>query len=189
MGSVQYNASMSRLLYLLAAALLLGGCDGPESQDHAAVSFDPAVVQADVQRIHEAIYGDELDVETILNLTHPPIIEAMGGRDKARTALADSLSGIRDTGLGVESFEFSGDPVFASSQDLEFVVVPTKTVFRAGDRRAESGNFQFGVRQKGQSQWRYIEGSRVNSQTLAQVFPGIPPDLILPKTYRRPIEE
>ncbi len=192
---------------LILLVAVLAGCDdgettaqpaqvktatGPataETTRPARVSADPEEVQADIQRMHEAIYGEELDVEALLELTYPPIIQSLGGHEKARTALSDGLREIRSSGIEVEVLEFPADPQFIPGTTRDFVIVPTRTVFRSGDRRVESGNFEFGVRINGQRRWTYVEGSRLTPEVMAQLFPEFPPHVKLPETYRRPIEE
>jgi hypothetical protein len=192
---------------LILLAAVLAGCDdnetpaqpgqvksatGPAAADTARparASFDPEKVQADVQRMHDAIYGEELDVETLLELTYPPIIQSLGGHEKARTALTEGLTEIRSSGIEVEVLEFPAEPEFIPGTTRDFVIVPTRTVFRSGDRRAESGNFQFGIRLSGQRRWTYVEGSRLTPEVMKQLFPEFPPHVQLPETYRRPIEE
>ena len=76
----------------LTVVLLRTACDegSPPAQPPAArrgVRTEPpqpraADVQADVRAVNTALYSG--DVEKLLDLTHPPIIEAMGGRGRVR---------------------------------------------------------------------------------------------------------
>ena len=99
-------------LYLLALALavLIALAVGalavsPESQD-------PTVVQRDVRRANDALYSG--DIDTLLRYTHPRIIELMGGKDRARETLKESLKIVSE--MRVEKLSFPDAPRFSKGR-------------------------------------------------------------------------
>jgi len=146
----------------------------PESQDAPAV-------QRDVRRANDALYSG--DVDTLLLYTHPRIIELMGGEQRARETLKESLKIVSE--MRVEKLSFPDAPRFFEGQDNLFVFVPTLTIINLKGQRIESLNFQLGIKKQGQGNWGYVEGSRVNDSNVRSMFPDFPPGIEFPKFYRR----
>jgi hypothetical protein len=172
-------ASASTLL-LLAVALLCGCGEQsttepePGRQDQNALHSDPQVVLADLERLTKAFYSDDLN--TILALTHPNVIEQMGGPAQAKSLLKNSLERIQASGVSIESCTFPESPKFTEGANHQFVVVPMKLVLAARGQRRESVHCQVGVRAPGATNWTYIEGSQVRV-----FFPDFPSNVALPE--------
>jgi hypothetical protein len=141
------------------------------------------LVQADVRRTLNALYGD--DIDTVLRFTHPDIIQMMGGASQAKTVLQKTLDQIQSAGMQVESLTFPETPTFTNSVAHEFVVVPTKLVLAVKGQRLESLNYQFGVRGVVQTNWTYVEGSRITAENVRMFFPDFPSGFGFPKVYRK----
>ena len=142
-------------------------------------------VQADVKRCLEAVYS--ADVETSLRCTHPKVIETMGGRPKAAETLSKTYSTFKQAGMKLDSLDFPKAPTFFSDSDNDYCFVPTLSVIERGGKKAESLNFQMGVRSKGGGKWTYFEGSRLNKENVRSLFPSFPADVIFPGIYRKPM--
>ncbi len=143
---------------------------------------DAARVQADVRAIIDAIY--EGDVDTILRLSHPATLQAMGGTAEARRALEGVTRQLRALGMRQESFAFPDDPRFVRGNKRLFAVVPTRAVIVTQGKRVESWNFQLGIRADGSTRWTYFEGSRLSDDARKQFFPDFPTELRLPRVSR-----
>ncbi len=156
--------------------------DEEPAAKHDQVS-DKDVVQEDVRKMVSAVYG--ADVETVLGYTHPKIIDLLGGRSQAKSALETAFSQFQSLGMKLESMTFPDDPTFLKTDTNHFVMVPTKSIVSANGQRIESLNYQFGIRQIGTTKWKYIEGSRINQQNVTTLFPDFPTDYEFPKFYRK----
>ncbi len=143
-------------------------------------------VQSDVRRIVHA--GYEGDIETILELTHAKVIEGLGGQAKARETLTGVMQKLATVGLKLEELTFPEDPIFLRGTQHDFVIVPTKSIILSRGKRGESLNYQFGARRVSQSAWTYLEGSRINRETVGTFFPDFPNDYQFPAIYRKLIE-
>lgn len=142
------------------------------------------VVQSDVRKMVAAIYSGEVD--TTISFTHPQILQSMGGQIQAKSALTNMFSQTKRLGLNLESMEFPVDPTFLKTPLHDFVIVPTLSrVVSAKGQRAESLNYQFGIRDTGSVSWKYMEGSRINQGNVRTYFPDFPTDFVFPQTYRR----
>lgn len=149
----------------------------------AEPALDAQQVQADVEHLLRATYSG--DVDSVLSFTHPSIIEMMGGREAAHSVTAQAFQHIARLGMNLESLSFPQAPEFLEGGGKDFAIVPTLILLTANGQKLESGNFQFGVRDKGSSAWHYIEGSRMTQDIAQRLFPGFPSEYHFPETYRR----
>lgn len=65
---------------------------------------DSEAVQREVRRLLQATY--QADVDTVLSLTHPIVIQMLGGDQKARSTLAAAFTQLQTGGLSLESLGF-----------------------------------------------------------------------------------
>jgi len=141
-------------------------------------------VQRDVRSLMEATYSR--DVEGVLRLTHPRVLELMGGKDAARVATVAALTSISRLQLKIGKMTFPQPPIFFKGATRRYVFVPTLSVVSAtGGQMLESLNYQLGILEPGTSQWKYVEGSRVNQSNARQIFSDFPSDIEFPRFYRR----
>lgn len=173
---------MSSKLNLSIVALVLVGCSSASETNEAKV----ARVQKDVRRMVDAAY--EGDVETIIDFTHPRILQMMGGVPSARQALEETFKKTSALGMKLDEMKFPTEPTFLRGSENEFVIVPTLSIVAANSQRAESLNYQFGARKIGSADWKYVEGSRVNKDNVNKFFPDFPKDYEFPQIYRKKIE-
>jgi hypothetical protein len=141
-----------------------------------------AQVQADVHAMVVALYAG--DVDTTLQFTYPAALEMLGGEAQARAMLEPFYAEMAARGVQLTSLTFPSPPTFLTAGANEHAIVPTLTVVRTGEQLVESLNFQFGARAAGETRWTYLEGSRVNQQSVRSFFPDFPADFEFPETYR-----
>jgi hypothetical protein len=167
-----------------AAVMLISLC----AADSFADDCEPSVtsrVQADVQSMMRAV--DDGDVETSLRFTHPKVLQLLGGPDSARQILPRLFASARESGMHRDGLSFPSPPTCVAAGRRRFAMVPTLTVFSTKTGRVESLNYQFGVKEPDQSDWTYLDGSRLNAQTVHRFFPEFPKNFSFPSIYRKPI--
>jgi hypothetical protein len=169
--------------FILPVLLMIG----PQAWAAPTNSTETSQVQSDVTAALRGVYGN--DPETVIGHTHETIIRLMGGREKALSVTRQSLAQVAAAGISIESLKFPAEPVFLRTSTTEYVLVPTKMILRSGGKRAESLNYQFGARRIGETQWKYVEGSRINQTNVATYFPDFPHDHKFPPTYRKIMEQ
>ena len=140
--------------------------------------------QADVRSIVEAVYGG--DIDEVLRFTHPVVMK-MAGREALRRSMEQTLAGMKSAKMSIESLTFPAAPVCLTVERRRFMVVPTLSVLSVAGARMESLNYQFGVLEPNEREWKYLEGSRVNNKTVHILFPYFPRDYRFPPIYRKPI--
>lgn len=140
-------------------------------------------VQRDVDAMVRALYSG--DVAAVLDYTHPVIIDAIGGREKAMAAIGESMSPMLKRGLRIEALTFPRPPEFVEAGRDVFAIVPTLLVLDIGGQRVESLNYQFGVLDGDGEKWRYAEGSRIKAENVRSFFPSFPDGHRFPEIYRK----
>jgi hypothetical protein len=173
----------------LATIIVVGSGCSRQSSDNTQTSTNPAqtgdgkVVQDDVRRMLNALYAN--DIDTVLALTHPKVIKSLGGLPVAKATLQPELARMQSSKMSLESLTFPKAPNFIATAEREYAVVPTLSIVKSKGERAESLNFQFGIKEKTATNWTYIEGSRVNPQLLGGFFPDFPSNYNFPQFYRK----
>ncbi|MBC8049225.1 MAG: hypothetical protein H7X92_03630 [Chitinophagales bacterium] len=141
-------------------------------------------VKRDVEATARALYAG--DIDTVIKMTHPRVLELSGGEAAMRSGVQQAVAKMQQSGMKIESFQFPKPPEFFAGGAFEFAVVHTLTVISTSNgQRAESLNFQLGVRDKGSKLWKFVEGSRMNAQNARMLFFGFPADFKFPATYRK----
>lgn len=140
-------------------------------------------VQEDVRKCQAAVYSADVDV--VLSFSHPKILELMGGIEKAKETLTKTLNKLKESEMKVESLEFPEPPRFFDSKSNHFVIISTHTIISSKGQKAESLNFQLGIKAIGENKWTYIEGSRLNNENVKQLFPDFPDNYEFPKCTRK----
>jgi hypothetical protein len=147
-----------------------------------AADKEVELVQGQIQELMAAVF--KADVDTVLKYTHPMVVGALGGRAIAAKVLKPSLDKLLADGVKLEEFTFPAPPIFLKGTEHEFVIVPTKMIMDVNGTRVQSLNYQFGARAVGETQWLYIEGSKVNQKNVVKFFSDFPKDHQLPTTER-----
>jgi len=169
--------------FVLTLLLLVPiACGTSLAGERASPTDEAKLVQHDVDAIIRAIYRGDLD--TVLEFTHPAIIQTLGGKSAARAAMAQTAQQIDRLEMKVESLSFPAQPDFLEGGGRRFVIVPTFMILATKTQRLESRNFQFGVLEPGSPRWTYIEGSRLTKDNVQKLFPGFPPNYEFPPCSR-----
>jgi hypothetical protein len=117
------------------------------------------------------------DFEKFADLTYPPVVETMGGREnmvalsrkRAQEARFEILS------LKVEAPE----RLIIAGTDVLAVVPITRATLDAG-KKMSGRSFFLGVSSDQGKSWTFLDGSNLDSRTLKQVLPHFPAGLKLP---------
>ena len=152
------------------------------TRDHRS---EAETVQEDVRKMNGAVY--QADVSTVLDYTHPKIIDMLGGRSQAESALKAAFSQIQVQDMKLESLTFPAAPDFLQTGGTRFVIVPTKTILSISGQQVESLNYQFGVQvqENGTAKWKFIDGSRINKENVRSLFTDFPSDYQFPETDQK----
>lgn len=169
---------MMKLFYLTVFSLFLFVLIYSEDKSEITKS-----IQEDVRKCMAAVYSADVDV--VLTFSHSKTIDLMGGKEKAKEILTKTLTKLKESEMKVESLEFPEIPKYFDSKTNHFVIISTLTIISSKGQKAESLNFQLGIKAIGENKWTYIEGSRINNENIKQLFPDFPDNYEFPKCTRK----
>jgi hypothetical protein len=165
------------LFVLILACNAARGADEPTLKE---------VVQEKVQEINQAVI--DADFGKVAELTHPKVVELMGGRDKMIEAMQASFKSMQARGISIKSVKVddASDPVSAGSE--QYVVVPFQLEMQAPDAKIRQKSFVIGVSNDLGKTWVFVNGG-VEPKQLKQVLPSLPQQLKLPAQEKPVIEK
>ena len=154
--------------------IVVAGCTGKQVDHEAEIRQ----IKVDIRRIGEAVW--EEDHETVLSMTHPILFQKAGGRVNARNSLQEMILEYQKLGLKFDSFELVREPEFLETESNQYVIVPTRTIVLYKDERVELYSFQLGAKSKTDSQWKYLDGSKLTQDNIRIFFHDFPDDFEFP---------
>lgn len=127
------------------------------------------------------------DFKRIVELTHPNLIEKMGGKDKAIKAMADGFEQIKTAGVAINTITTgdASDVVAAKDELYLYVPITIEMSSKAGKLRQQS--YVIGVSTDKGKSWLFVNGD-LDVETVKGILPNLPKELKLP-AHQKPIIE
>ena len=174
---------MNRLLTI--AALVMGASTITPAADMppemAKVVHEQATSMADAM-----LAGNTAIVVDRMN---PQVIAMMGSRENALKMVEQGLEQMKAQGMSIALYEVSA-PSERHEGDEHYVTFLQTKMRLTGPANLESIGFLVASRLKAGGEWSFIDGAGVReASALAQLFPGLPTDLVLPETDQRVVQE
>ncbi|VTR92237.1 Uncharacterized protein OS=Pedobacter heparinus (strain ATCC 13125 / DSM 2366 / NCIB 9290) GN=Phep_1087 PE=4 SV=1 [Gemmata massiliana] len=149
----------------------------------ASASFAPAddaEIKKAVKLLADNVATIKGDFEALLNLSHPKVVEQLGGRKKAITAMETILKEMKDDGIVIKSLT-TGEPANPVRGDKElYVLVPTKMEMTTPEGTLTVAGYFLGISADSGKTWRFVDGAG-GSAKIRKMFPDIPEKLVLPE--------
>jgi hypothetical protein len=154
----------------LASAEAVAQAAGPVKAEIKRVQAEVALLRQGVFRIL-----DERELDAALKVTHPSIIEAVGGLEKARANATATARQQAASLFKIEKVEFLMPPRFFAGTEHEFVLVPVAmTMSRADRTRNQSLTYYLGGRKKGDTDWVYVDAANLARGSAKEYFSDFP---------------
>jgi hypothetical protein len=150
---------------------------GPARADE---KVDTSKVRDLAETVGKAVLDN--DFAKVADLTHPKIVEIMGGKDKMVEKTGEVMAGLKAQGLAFSKYTVGkvGNPVVDGK--TAYIVVPTTIVLTAPTMKIESESYLLGISTDGGKTWRFADGAGLSNPTLRdKVFPSLPAALKLPE--------
>ena len=182
---------MMRRSVPLLAALVCYGCQPITAPTTGGASTPPTTareekivedVKALVATIANATADGEYDV--VIDLTHPKVLEAAGGKEVALRQVQLGMDFTRKQGF---TFRVAGigQPVVARGGDAHYAVVPYTMALSAPGKKGTSKTSVVGISSDGGNTWKFAQVSaRDGEDGIRRMFPDFPRDLRIPRTER-----
>jgi hypothetical protein len=143
------------------------------------------VVKVEVKKMIEATAAGNYDV--VLELTHPRVVEELGGKEKAGQAIKKALEGIKARGVQFEVKEIN-EPTVVKRGASYFAVAPYTMVMTGSGKKATSKTALVGVSIDEGKTWKFLNVDAGGEDKIRQTLPDLPRELRVPRQEQK-IEE
>jgi hypothetical protein len=127
------------------------------------------------------------DYDTLVGMTHPKAIEAMGGADKAKQLLKLSLDSLKASGF-VTKLQEVGTPTVLLTNTSSFAVVPYTVIITGAGKKITSKTAVVGFSSDAGKTWKFLNVTEKGEEGMRQLMPDLPQDLKFPKMEQK-VEE
>ena len=115
----------------------------------------------------------DLNFKTVLKHTLPIVVDMMGGKDRALTALKSSFDGMKAQGFIFEKATINSVSEIVKEQDQYRCVVKSFNQIMIANQRIKSYSYLLGIYNKADSFWWFIEAKQLkNKAILDEVLPN-----------------
>jgi len=142
------------------------------------------LIQDDIHERFTALFAG--DYETHLDSAHPVLFALGGGRATVQQKLEAEYQEF--AGMKLKDITFPSEPTFLRGTRNEFAIAPVTLVIDLGGALIESTAFHLGVRAIRSSEWKYLDGVRLDKASLIKLFPDFPTEHELPPNVTKRLE-
>lgn len=135
---------------------------------------------ATLQRLVDAVRMG--DAKAVVNLTHPKVHELAGGREKMLSVLTETLQSAKITGHKRDRVVIGKPSALGRDGKQIFFFVPYVGVSSNNERSATIEAFYLGISADDGDTWRFVDGSRMDQQTIKLFIPSYSGEPPLPRT-------
>ncbi len=146
----------------------------PKSEE-ARINYPNLKSQAEI--VNKAVASE--DFNTVVDYTHPKVVEKMGGREKMVTALLSSSAQMKTEGSEILSAEIGEANQIEKIDNQLFAVLPIKITVKSPKGRAVGDSSLVGVSDDNGKNWKFISG--VSKEGLKTIFPKAADKLQIPE--------
>lgn len=136
--------------------------------------------------------GDALvqgDYTNVVRLTHPTVVDGLGGPDKMIALLANGYAELKSNGLSFVSCKVERPHKASGSGSRLYAIVPEEIKINGPNGTLTKRSFVVAVGETNSESWTFVDGMNLNSQTVQVVFPDFPKDLQIPELAQTIIEQ
>lgn len=155
MWSLKWAFTSAALCFALSASAQLA--PGGDALERATAAMAAAMVERD----HQAA----------ASLTYQPSVRAMGGPDKVAEHIAAVSNKLASDGVRLLAMKFDAPGVPARVAEEIHCVVPYTGLMKVQGGRLQFASFYYAVSSDGGKNWGLLDGSRMNSDSIRNLFP------------------
>ena len=171
------------------AALLVGVVVGLLPSDRQTdFTAETPQIQKDVKAM--SIAGATGDGETYIEYLHPKVFEGRIGSKKVvletmlvLKPLLQELGAVTG-GAFQTKVEFPKPPTYLPVEQTDFAIVPVRIETGNNLFNTTMNTFFVGVRSVGQTDWKYVDGMKLDQRAIKDMFPDFPLDQPLPLVHK-----
>jgi hypothetical protein len=170
--------------------LLLLACCLPSparAADEDTATAMKKLVKQKVQEINDAIVKG--DFAAVADLTHPKVVQMMGGRDKMIATMQAGEKDMKSKGFSFLSTKVDdpSDAVAGPASEL-YATVPFELRMKTPDGKMIAKSFVVGFSADRGKTWTFVNGD-LDAKQIKQVLPNLPDRLKLPEKQAPKMEK
>jgi hypothetical protein len=122
------------------------------------------------------------DYGKVADLTHPKVVDIMGGREKMIEQTKAVMKALKDQGIEIKSHTVgkAGEPVIDGK--TAYLVIPTSLVLTANGMKIGTESYLLGMTTDRGKSWVFVDGAGMDRPEIRdKVFPSLPEGLKLPE--------
>jgi hypothetical protein len=120
------------------------------------------------------------DIDTLLALTYPPVLEMMGGKAKAKEIIVKGMADMEKDGFRIGPTTAHRGEQLVKVKDTLYCVVPLDMEISAPQGRLRSRSFMLGISRDGGARWTFVSGSQLTPEMMRKLFPEIGEKIKMP---------
>ncbi len=118
----------------------------------------------------------------VVELTHPKVIEAMGGKEKMIAAIEQVMTTLKAQGITIKSHTIGRPEEPVVDGKNAFMVLPTKLEMTAPQGRIVTESYLLGFSSDSGKSWVFVDGAGMNNGPAKDlILPLVPKSLKLPE--------
>ena len=129
------------------------------------------------------------DLDKFVGWTNPKLVQAMGGRDRLIELLKTGQKDMAKQGIQLLSTSIQSRVELAQGGDDWFAVVPYDLEMSVPQGRALVRTWLLGISPDQGKNWTFVDGGKLNVDTVKRLFPNFPAKLTLPTKQQPQFEK
>ncbi|MDB5349010.1 MAG: hypothetical protein JWN86_257 [Planctomycetota bacterium] len=127
------------------------------------------------------------DFATVLDLTHPDLIKAAGGREVVLKGVNESMTKMKEQGVVMEAMKAELPKSLTRSDSGCFAIIPVTVQMTSPGAKITAKSFLVGFSSDDGKTWTFLDGT-VGEKTLRKLVPSIPKELEFPPKVAPKVE-
>jgi hypothetical protein len=163
-------------------ALVLS-CSAAQAADDASPK---QVAKGKVEEMNNALIKE--DFGKVVDLTHPKVVELLGGREKMIAVMESGTKDMKAKGFAFRSAKVDDPTNLVTAGSDQFVVVPFLLEMKAPGGKLLQKSFVIGVSSDKGKSWSFVNGD-MDIKKVKEFLPNLPEDLKLPEKQKPVFEK
>jgi len=120
------------------------------------------------------------DYSYAVEVMYSPLLEKAGGKENAIQASKSVVAQMKAQQMILVSWETKKPYKYVQGDAHRYAIVPCEMVMNIGKKTLRQKSYQFGIK-TGSSNWQFINGDRLTSDSFQEFFPDFPKSVELPE--------
>lgn len=129
------------------------------------------------------------DYESAVRFMYPPIVERMGGSEKAVAFVKTSMADMEAKGWAIENITVGPPSAIVAEEREDVAIVPTEMVMNFEGKRATSSSYLVAVTQNHGKNWYFLDGAQLPKEKLARLYPKLVAQVKVPERKNSLVDE